>query len=126
MHANDLVYKLRTKSKKEGIEFEISCINFLTKNNFDFNTLLKDGIDYLSRNEFIELKSLKENNPEYKNIDLDIGFSKIIEEIISSKNTIIAHNMSLDLAHILNQFICSSLPETLENYMDMSREILVC
>lgn len=44
--------------------------------------------------------------------DYEMGFSKIIEEIIHAKKPLIGHNMFLDIMFVYQQFI-DDLPQTL-------------
>ena len=46
----------------------------------------------------------------------EIGFSKVIEEIIKSKNPLVGHNMFLDILFIYQQFI-DDLPPSLSEFI---------
>ena len=48
--------------------------------------------------------------------DYEIGFSKVIEEIIIAKKPLVGHNMFLDLLFIWQQFV-DDLPETLAEFI---------
>jgi poly(A)-specific ribonuclease len=48
--------------------------------------------------------------------DYEIGFSKVIEELVKSQKPLIGHNMFLDILFIYQQFI-DDLPTTLSEFI---------
>ena len=48
--------------------------------------------------------------------DYEVGFSRVIEEIINSKKPLIGHNMFLDIMFIWQQFV-DDLPATLSEFI---------
>lgn len=50
--------------------------------------------------------------------DYEIGFSKVIEEIINAKKPLVGHNMFLDIMFVWQQFV-DDLPLTLPEFIAM-------
>jgi poly(A)-specific ribonuclease len=46
----------------------------------------------------------------------EVGFSKVIEEIIRSKKPLVGHNMFLDILFVYHQFI-DDLPSSLNEFI---------
>ncbi|XP_065558644.1 poly(A)-specific ribonuclease PARN-like isoform X2 [Artemia franciscana] len=69
-----------------------------------------------------QLKILHEKEKEkLKELEEKVGFSRIVREISKSKKLIMGHNMTLDIIHILHQFI-SSVPYIYTDFKDMLTE----
>ncbi|KAK5669258.1 hypothetical protein QVD99_003666 [Batrachochytrium dendrobatidis] len=51
-------------------------------------------------------------------LDLLVGFRKVIDIMVAAQKPIVGHNMSLDLFHIIHRFI-QPLPDTWEEYKDI-------
>ncbi|XP_055874675.1 poly(A)-specific ribonuclease PARN-like isoform X1 [Biomphalaria glabrata] len=60
---------------------------------------------------------------EKMELDLEVGFSKVIRAITKSGKLVVGHNMFLDVVHIINQFH-SSLPEELEGFKLLVKTVL--
>ena len=54
--------------------------------------------------------------------DYEIGFSKVIEEMINAKKPLIGHNMFLDIMFIYEQFI-DDLPPYLPEFISKVRKL---
>ena len=58
-----------------------------------------------------------ERDPEEALYEREMGFSLIVEELISAKKPIIGHNMIYDIIYLYNQFI-AELPETYNEFIE--------
>ncbi|BFZ17410.1 hypothetical protein BsWGS_20449 [Bradybaena similaris] len=69
-------------------------------------------------------KLLKEKqNLEKMELDIQVGFTKVIRAITSSEKLVVGHNMFLDVFHILNNFH-GALPADLEEFKTVTRSVL--
>ncbi|CDW79233.1 poly-specific ribonuclease parn-like domain-containing protein 1-like [Stylonychia lemnae] len=65
----------------------------------------------------ISMSSFTQNQMEIQDItDFEIGFSKVIEELINSKKPLVGHNMLFDMMFLYQQFI-DELPPTLKEFV---------
>jgi len=69
------------------------------------------------------LKKEKEKQAKHRlEIDLQVGFSKVIQEISQSGKLVVGHNMFLDVIHSVNQFH-SPLPSDLDGFKAMVKAV---
>merc|ERR1719186_2003050 len=59
---------------------------------------------------------------ELSELDIAFGFSKVIKKMTSSGKLVVGHNMILDLAHTINQFV-GPLPDSYQDFKSMSRDV---
>jgi poly(A)-specific ribonuclease len=55
-------------------------------------------------------------------IDIALGFRKVMDAISASKKTIVGHNFFLDLLHLVHQFI-APLPSKVEDFKTVVHEL---
>ncbi|XP_021956723.1 poly(A)-specific ribonuclease PNLDC1 [Folsomia candida] len=131
-------------AKREIISSQVSCINFLTKNDFDFNKYFKQGVPYLNKEKLESVRKYLDVNrhfmhtcedldPHYfpKRIeflsDKDIneiidrleGFSKVVKLMQEFKKPIVGHNMLLDIMLLYHQFV-QELPS---DYFEFKKQV---
>ena len=65
----------------------------------------------------------EKNQYELNELDVAVGFSKVIQKVSSSRKLVVGHNMMMDLCFLTNQFI-TPLPESLQEFKDILIEHL--
>lgn len=109
-----------------SFSLQAHAIQFLSENGFDFNKLFRHGVSYLTFEEKKNLSAkLRAGIQANSKADKDLcqtdrkeleeknrvalirakGFLEVLEQIILNKKAIVGHNLSMDLIHIINQFI---------------------
>ncbi|KAI3389618.1 hypothetical protein SNEBB_001332 [Seison nebaliae] len=89
-----------------------SCINFLSKQNFDFNKMFRDSIP------FSKMKvdgDIDESSSDEEDENVEVNFTKILSKIRFSEKLMVGHNVKSDVFAILNQF-CENIPTDWPSY----------
>ncbi|KAF0762846.1 pre-piRNA 3'-exonuclease trimmer-like [Aphis craccivora] len=127
------------------VNFQTSCIEFLSKFNFDFNKLFHSRVPYLTNEQELKIRSdmldelffekYFETNLKFRNINSEtlnstinenlklsllnkmMGIKHLINLISKLKKPIIGHNCALDILILYNQFF-TPLPENFKDFQN--------
>ncbi|CAL1547260.1 unnamed protein product [Lymnaea stagnalis] len=67
-------------------------------------------------------KQMNKQALEKMELDIQVGFSKVIRAIADSGKLVVGHNMFLDVIHAINQFQCP-LPDDLEDFKTVVKSV---
>lgn len=67
-------------------------------------------------------KQMDKQALEKMELDIQVGFSKVIRAIADSGKLVVGHNMFLDVIHAINQFQCP-LPDELEDFKTVVKSV---
>ena len=69
------------------------------------------------------MKYEERNQHELNELDMAVGFSKVVRKLSSSRKPVVGHNLMMDLCFLVNQFI-TPLPESLKEFKNILKENL--